>query len=121
MGMFSGTAIDWFSPTLGNKNLTKFCYKSMFEDCKNLYRINSDEVKSLAPYCFENMVKGCTNFTEALSIDPLFKSSNLAEGCYMGMLSNTSITDVPYLIGEQLSSRCYQSLFEGCEQLTSAN
>lgn len=95
MRMLSGTAFNQPISFYDVSTFPMYCCKSMFEDCKNLtvdpsFSINSN----LGPYCFENMLRGCSKFNDLARLMDVFGTDKLAEGCYSGMLSGTSVTEV---------------------------
>ena len=98
-------------------NVSKRCYKQMFEWCSKLVSAPALPATTMAESCYEYMFSGCTSLTAA----PELPATDLADDCYRGMfIGCTSLTSAPVLPATTLASNCYLSMFEGCTSLTTA-
>ena len=72
-----------------------------------------------AEYVFYKLFKGNTTLIDASEL--LLPATTLADACYQRMFEGcTNLTTAPKLPAETLVHACYEGMFEGCESLTTA-
>ena len=72
-----------------------------------------------ANYVFYGLFKGNTTLTDASEL--LLPATTLAYGCYQAMFYGCyNLTTAPKLPATELASNCYQQMFDGCTNLTTA-
>jgi len=86
--LFKDSKVVDASKLILHNTLTKGCYKSMFEGCKELLYPPKLPITKLEQSCYESMFKGCT-----------------------------SLTTAPELPATTLKTNCYAHMFEGCSKL----
>lgn len=96
--------------------LSRFCYKEMFNYCPNLTSAPSLPATTLRQGCYDCMFKSCTGLLSA----PELPAITLVDDCYSGMFSGcTNLTSAPDLFATTLTNSCYASMFYGCSILRS--
>ena len=115
----SGNIMSLLDSSLGETNLEKFMFNSLFLECSKLTDASNlvFPATNLAEGCYSMMFAACTSLTTA----PALPATNLAEGCYSMMFAVcTSLTAAPALPATELAEGCYQQMFWRCSGLTSA-
>ena len=145
---FSGTnVVDASKLMLTSSIVSNGCYKSMFENCVLLQFLPKLFTSSTAESCYENMFKntGITTIPDGFFdtitgaahkfCASMFKNCNylvtvpnnllskiqLSTSCYEGMFNGCiSLRNAPSLPATNLTTNCYLFMFYGCESLVVA-
>lgn len=115
--MFNGCTSLTIAPELSCTQLKDSCYMYMFINCQSLIKAPDLLATSLAPNCYSGMFQQCSSLTSA----PELPATTLATSCYENMFNEcTSLTVAPELPATTLTSTCYKKMFYKCKSLRSA-
>ncbi len=130
--MFNGCTALTTAPALPATTLSAHCYESMFYNCTSLTTAPTLPATTLASDCYYNMLVGTNVLPDCSHID--FKSQTVVDsGGLRGLFAWTKITDAQLqailtasgiegytLPVTTLTANCYQEMFSGCTNLTTA-
>lgn len=97
-------------------DMEDYMFDGLFFHTQTLVNAEHLELPSLniSRYCYKDMFNQCTNLQRAPKILPALE---LEEGCYQRMFYDTFIHESPILPSETLVDKCYESMFAGCSKL----
>ena len=95
-------------------------YNDLFRDCSNMVSspLELPATTLSGDTCYVRMFQGCSAMTTTVSVLP---ASTLTTRCYQSMFNGCrSLTTAPVLSATTLASRCCDSMFYRCSSLTAA-
>ncbi len=115
--MFRNCKFLTTAPDLLATTLTVSCYRNMFQSCSSLTTAPTISATTLALQCCCEMFDGCISLTTA----PALPATKLSEQCYTLMFNGcTSLKTAPALPATTLADWCYRNMFKGCTSLKTA-
>ena len=113
---------NWYSSS-SNRFVTSFACSEDFNvggNINSLLNYTNNNV-SLSPYCFYKLFVDSNTFKLINASNLMLPSTTLARHCYQQMFSGCSnLTTAPALPATTLASDCYNSMYQGCTSLTTA-
>ena len=121
-GLFADCDILISAPDLPATELASHCYENMFKDCTNLVD-GPDELPAthLPESCYAFMFSGCYKLEEVPEM-PTTTQVTVEESCCSFMFYNCQsiVTGPSVLPATILAIACYEHMFHGCVNLTTA-
>ena len=115
--LFANLPWSFIGLKLPSKNLHRFCYQNMFENCTNLTSAPDLPAETLADYCYSYMFSGCTNLTSTAKIFYSQTAERSCEYMYMGCTSLLTANEDIFTDNIILSNECYWGMFQNCTKL----
>lgn len=100
-----------------NAAITNYCFYGLFSGSK-ITTAPELNAMTLAAHCYDSMLQALTNLTTA----PELPATTLADYCYEGIFDGSSglINPPTVLPAENVPSRAYEYMFNGCTNLKTA-
>lgn len=119
MGIFSRMkVVDASQLLLPSINLTKGCYRGMFERCSSLTKApDLSWVNIAGENTFKYMFKDCTSLTTPPKMPNIQFDSTGINVCQEMFRNCTSLTESPILYSSFIPNNGYRSMFNGCINL----